>query len=252
MKYALFSKRDVSLIIILIIWFIVIVSVVSLTLYTSAGNTQEKIPVYSVDNDTGEVALTFNCAWDDTGLDEILCVLKEYEVKCTFFFVGSFAEEYPEAVRKIYNNGHEIANHSMNHSDPVAMAYESIVSDINNCNEVLYSLTGVFPSLYRAPSGSYDSKTVEAAESLGMTAVQWDVDSVDWKNPSSEKIISRVTDKVTSGSIVLFHLGKENTVNALPHIIENLSQRGFCFSTVGNMLLTGDTYVDIRGRLCVR
>ncbi len=250
MKYALFSKKDVSLIIIMIIWIIVLISVVCATLHTSVSAVNDRIPVYSVENNSDEIALTFNCAWDDTGLDEILTVLSDENVRCTFFFVGEFAEKYPEAVRRIYNCGHEIANHSMNHADPVNMQFEKIVSDINSCNELLCSITGCSPDLYRAPSGSYDNKTVEAAESLGMTAVQWDVDSIDWKNSSPEKITSRVTDKATSGSIVLFHLGKENTADALPDIISALSDSGYSFSTVSDMLLQGETYIDNEGRLC--
>lgn len=250
MRYALFSKKDISLIIILIIWVVVLIGVITATLSTSVSAVNDRIPVYSVENNSDEIALTFNCAWDDTGLDEILTVLEEENVRCTFFFVGAFAEKYPEAVRRIYNCGHEIANHSMNHSDPVEMKFEKIVSDINSCNEVLCSITGFSPGLYRAPSGSYDNKTVEAAESLGMTAVQWDVDSIDWKNPSPEKIISRVTGKATSGSIVLFHLGKENTADALPDIIEKLKNKGFSCCTVSNMLLQGETYIDNEGRLC--
>lgn len=248
LKFALISKKDISLIIIMVIWIIVIAGVVSVTLYTSAYAENRKLPVYSVDNEHNEVALTFNCAWDDKGLDELLEILGEEEVQCTFFFVGTFAEKYPDAVRKIYNNGHEIANHSMNHTDPVTLQFDSIVSDINKCNELLYSLTGVMPSLYRAPSGSYDNKTVEAAESLGMSAIQWNVDSIDWKDPSAEKIISRVTDKVTSGSIVLFHLGKENTLEALPEIIDVLKKDGYTFRPVSSLLLTGNTYIDNSGR----
>lgn len=247
MKSALITKKDISLIIIMLIWIITLISVVSLTVYTSASAVNKKLPVYSVDTLLRETALTFNCAWDDKGTDELLGILRKENVKCTFFFVGTFAEKYPEAVRKIHNEGHEIANHSMSHSDPVNQEFQETISDINSCNEVLYSLTGVMPTLYRAPSGSYDNKTLEAAGSLGMTAVQWDTDSIDWKDISSEKIISRVTRKVTNGSIVLFHLGKDNTLEALPDIIACLKKEGYSFAKVSDMLLEGKTYQDVNG-----
>lgn len=257
MKVALLAKKDISLWVIILIWLSVIAFVVSCTLssssykkhsFSDSSSVQRKIPVYSVDTKEKTVALTFNCAWDDTGLDELLSVLKREDIKCTFFFVGEFAEKYPEAVRKIYNAGHEIANHSMYHKDPVKQEFDEILSDTNKCNELLCSITGSTVKLYRAPSGSYDNKTVEAAESLGMTVIQWDVDSIDWKNPSPEKIISRVTGKVTKGSVVLFHLGKENTLEALPEIIAALKKDGYSFSAVGDMLLQGDTYTDNSGR----
>lgn len=248
MRFMLISKKDISLIFFMILWIVSIVFVVSFSLSTTVSSENRRIPVYSVDTDEKEIALTFNCAWGTEGMDELLDVLKSEKIEATFFFVGDFAEKYPEAVRKIHNRGHETGNHSMYHKDPVKQEFSDIVSDINACNELLYSLTGVMPALYRAPSGSYDNKTVEAVESLGMTAVQWDTDSIDWKNPSAEKIICRVTEKVTNGSIVLFHLGKENTLEALPEIISILKNEGYSFKKVSDMLLSGDTYVDNSGR----
>ncbi len=249
MKFALVSKKDISLLVILLIWICAIIFVVSYTLATTVSVAERRIPVYSVETENKELALTFNCAWDDNGLDELLELLRQEEIRCTFFFVGDFAEKHQGAVRKIYNHGHEIGNHSMKHIDPTKQTYEEILSDISSCNELLYSITGNKPLLYRAPSGAYDNKTLEAAESLGMTVIQWDADSIDWKDISPEKIISRVTEKVTNGSIVLFHLGRQNTLDALPEIISTLKSRGYSFCAVGDMLLQGDYYTDHSGRI---
>ncbi len=248
MKVLSVAKKDVSLIIIMLLWIISLVFAVVYTLNTTVSAEVRRLPVYSVETDIKEIALTFNCAWGTEGLDEIIDLLRKEDIKCTFFFVGDFAEKYPDAVRRIYNAGHETGNHSMKHIDPVTQEFADIVSDINACNELIFSLTGVAPLLYRAPSGSYDNKTIEAAESLGMTAVQWDVDSIDWKDPSPEKIVSRVTSKATNGSIVLFHLGKVNTLNALPAVIDSLKSQGYSFSSVGDMLIQGNTYIDNNGR----
>ncbi len=251
MRFMLFSKKDLSLILIMLIWILSIVFVVTYSVSTTASAEARRLPVYSVDTAEKQVALTFNCAWGTEGLDSLLGLLEKEGVKSTFFFVGEFAEKNPEAVRKIHNKGHEIGNHSMHHTDPVTQEFSDIVSDINACNELLYSITGVTTVLYRAPSGSYDNKTVEAAESLGMTAVQWDTDSIDWKDPTAEKIISRVTKKVTNGSIVLFHLGKENTLEALPEIINVLKKEGYSFGSVSDMLPQGEYYTDNNGRIFV-
>ncbi len=248
MKAGYILKKDITLIVLMLLWIFVIIFAVSYTLATTASAGEKKLPVYSVDTDDKKIALTFNCAWGTEGLGGLLRLLSEEDIKCTFFFVGDFAEKHPEDVRKIYNAGHETGNHSMKHIDPVTQDFAEIVSDINACNEMLFSLTGVTPALYRAPSGSYDNKTVEAAQSLGMTAVQWDVDSIDWKNPSPEKIVSRITGKAANGSIVLFHLGKENTLEALPAVIRSLKNQGFCFCTVGELLIEGDTWIDSTGR----
>lgn len=248
MKFLLFSKKDMSLFIIMLVWIFSIIFVVSYSLHTTVSAEIRLLPIYSVDTPEKEISLTFNCAWDDSGADELLSLLQKEDIKSTFFFVGDFAEKYPETVRKIHNKGHEIGNHSMKHKDPVTQEFPDIVSDISRCNELLSDITGVNPVLYRAPSGSYDNKTIEAAESLGMTVIQWDVDSIDWKNPTPEKIISRVTKKVTNGSIVLFHLGKDNTLEALSEIIDFLKKDGYIFKKTGDMLLKRESYIDNSGR----
>ena len=234
------------------LWIAVIVFAVAYTTATSVSAEVKRLPVYSVDTAENKLAITFNCAWGTEGIDEILALLKKENIKCTFFFVGDFAEKYPDTVRKIYNEGHETGNHSMNHKDPVKLTFEETVRDINACNEQLFAITGGNTALYRAPSGSYDNKTIEAAESLGMKVIQWDVDSVDWRDISAENIISRVTSRVTNGSIILFHTGRMNTVNALPGIISRLKKSGYSFSCVGELLPEGETYIDHTGRLFVK
>ena len=231
-----------------VIWALAVGVVVyfSLTRAVSAG--AKRLPVYSVETEEKRAALTFNCAWDETGLDALLAILKEYDARCTFFVVGEFAQRCPDAVRKIYNAGHEIGNHSMAHKDPVNMDYGALLSDINACNELLFSLTGQPVTLYRAPSGSYDDETVEAARSLGMTAVQWDADSVDWKEKSPEEIRERMLKKIGPGSIALFHVGKENTVAALPGILKALQREGYTFCTVSALLPEGELVIDGEGR----
>ena len=235
--------------VIIIVWLLAVGTVLYLSLTRTASATAKRLPVYSVETNEKRAALTFNCAWDETGLDELLAILKGSGVRCTFFVVGEFAERCPDAVRKICNAGHELGNHSMRHKDPVKMSYADLLSDISQCNDLLYSLTGETVSLYRAPSGSYDSETVEAAQALGMTAIQWDADSVDWKNKTPQEIERRMTEKIGPGSIALFHVGKENTVAALPGIIQTLRDGGYSLVTVSELLPEGETWLDNAGRM---
>ena len=249
MKFAVIGKKQAGTVIILLIWFIAIVFVVTMCLTKTAATSDRKLPVYCVDTAEKQIALTFNCAWGDETTDPILEILKKNNIKCTFFIVGDFAEKYPESVRKIYNAGHEIANHSMKHTDPTSLEFSDIVSDIYDCNTLLKSITGADSiKLYRAPSGSYDNKTVEAAESLGMMCIQWDVDSIDWKNPSPDTIVSRVCNKAKNGSVVLFHLGKENTLEALGEIIGKLKKDGYEFVTVSKLICWENYEIDHTGR----
>lgn len=248
MMKKLSKKNRTFMIILLIIWINAVAAVIYFSVTAPTSGQIRKIPVYSVETEEKQVALTFNCAWDDTGLDTLLDILKEYDAKCTFFVVGDFAEKYPDAVRRIHNAGHEIANHSMKHNDPVKQNYEDIITDITACNDVLYSVTGKRPHLYRAPSGSYDNKTVEAAENLGMRAIQWSADSIDWKDPSPDEIIRRILKKADNGMIALFHAGKENTVTAVPAVLSALTDKGFSFVTVSELLPDSTGYIDINGR----
>ena len=176
MKYQIFGKKQITMTVLIIIWAAVLLTVIILTATKAVSANAEKIPVYSVKRDDKKIALTFNAAWGDETTDEILSILSENDIRATFFIVGSFANSFPESVKKIHNAGHELGNHSLKHLDPVKQEYSEIISDMSACGDIIYSLTGAFPLVYRAPSGSYDSKTVEAAENLGMTAVQWSAD----------------------------------------------------------------------------
>lgn len=249
MRYRAIGKKQIGWAIMALVWLAVIITVIVLTATKQVSAEARRVPVYSVARADKTAALTFNAAWGDETTDAILEILKKYNVRATFFFVGTFAEKYPESVKKIANAGHGIANHSMRHTDPTKQTYGEIVSDISACNDVLYALTGVYPTLYRAPSGAYDNKTVEAAEALGLTAVQWSADSIDWKDPSPEKITQRILAKTAPGGILLFHLGKENTQKALPDIIEALLAEGYTFVPVNELLPEGETYVDKNGVL---
>lgn len=243
------KKSSIALAVILLIWFAVTVVIFGLTLTQRVNASLRRLPVYCVDtNGEKKAALTFNAAWGDETTDAVLEILDKYGVKASFFFVGDFAEKYPESVRKICNAGHDIGNHSMYHRDPVKQTFSELCSDTNACNELLFSLTGTQPKLYRAPSGSYDDKTVEAAEALGMTAVQWDNDSRDWKMISADEITKHILKNLSPGSIILFHLGKENTLKALPEIIENIQEAGYELVPVSQLLFNGETYIDANGR----
>lgn len=133
------------------------------------------IPIYNIDKDTNEVAVTFNCAMSGD-IDRILDILNSYDVKCTFFLLGSWAENHADEVKAIYDAGHELGNHGYSHKDLPTMNYENILLDIQKCNETVRNITGHSPTLFRAPSGSYDNKTISAAENLGMVTIQWDVE----------------------------------------------------------------------------
>lgn len=205
------------------------------------------IPIYKVDTQEKKVALTFNCANGNSDIDEILETLDKYDAKATFFLLGSWAENNIEEVEKIYNAGHEIGNHSYSHKDMPSLSFEDIVIDIQKCNEIIRSVTGKKTLLFRAPSGSYDNKTINAAEEIGMMTVQWSVDTIDWKNLEAAEIIKKVTTKTQNGDIIQMHTGTAHTAEALPEMLQYLKSEGYSFVTVGELIYKDNYIIDNNG-----
>ena len=212
-----------------------------------ADVSSRKIPVYKVDTAEKKVALTFNCADGDEDVVSILSTLEKYNIKATFFPLGIWVKAHPDSLKRIYEKGHEIGNHSFSHADCVTLTRTEIYDEIIKCNEAVKSVTGKCPVLFRAPSGSYDNKTIESAESAGMTVIQWSVDSVDWRNNSADEIYDRVVNKAEAGDIIQFHTGTASTAAVLERIITELLNRGFSFVTVGELIYSQPYTVDHAG-----
>jgi peptidoglycan/xylan/chitin deacetylase (PgdA/CDA1 family) len=102
--------------------------------------------------------------------------------------------------------------------------------------------------VFRPPYGDYNDNLIETAQELGLYTIQWDVDSLDWKDLSATEIINRVTKRVKSGSIVLFHNQGLHTAEALPTIIKTLKQKGYEFTTIGDLIYQDDYYMSADGR----
>ena len=236
----------ITMIVILIVVFGIFMTAHMLSDAVSAE--ARMIPIYNVDTDENKVAVTFNCAVGNSDIDSILVTLDNYNVKATFFLLGSWADNYKEEVKKIYDAGHEIGNHGYSHKDLPTMNFEDILLDIQKCNETIRNITGHSPTLFRAPSGAYDNKTISAAENLGMMTIQWDVDSIDWKNISADEIITRVTKKVGNGSIIQLHTGTAHTAEALPEIFDILISQGYSFVPVGELIYKENYVIDDTGK----
>lgn len=215
-----------------------------------ASASSRQLPVYSVQRDDKVVALSFDAAWGNEDTQTLIDILNKYQVNATFFVVGDWVDKYPESVKALVDNGNEVMNHSSTHAHFSQLSTEQIIADITACNEKIAAVTGVTPTLFRCPYGEYDDHVINAVQSMGMTAIQWDVDSLDWKGISAKEIQTRVLDKVSSGSIVLFHNAAENTPEALPGILESLIADGYTIVPISQILLSGSTFMDNTGRQC--
>ncbi len=247
---ALTTTRKNALRVITIVLTVLIGAAMAIALIMSsmtASAQSRKIPIYSVHRNDGKIALTFDCAWGNSNTDELLAILKTVGAKATFFVTGEFCDKYPEDVRKMYEAGHEIANHSDKHPHLSGMNINDVIADTKECGRKIEMITGKAPELYRAPYGEYDDISVDTVEGMGYYFVQWSVDSIDWEEPSPDTIINRVTEKTTDGSILLFHNDLENTTAALPEILSQLSQKGFSFVTAGELIYRDNYSIDNSG-----
>ena len=164
--------------------------------------------------------------------------------------MGAWAEKYPESVKALSDAGHEVMNHSNTHGHYPQMSADEVTADLEACNDKIEKVTGKRPSLVRFPYGDYDDNSISAARSIGMEPIQWDVDSLDWKEIPASEITQRVTSRVQPGSIVLFHNAAIHTPEALPTILETLLQEGYTFVPISQLILTGEYTIDHTGRQC--
>ena len=206
-----------------------------------------EIPIYSVERDDNKISVTFDCAWNDEDIDAILKTLADYNCRATFFVVGTWAEKYPDAVRKIRDAGHEIGNHSYNHADYTKLSKKDIQADLDKCDAAVEGIIGEKPRLMRAPSGGYNDTVVKAAEESGRTYIQWSVDGIDYGDSEAAAIYERCVKRTKAGDIILLHNGTKNTANVLPKILEALECK-FEFSTVSELIYADNYVIDNTGR----
>jgi len=216
--------------------------------FVGASATARKLPIYSVNRDEKVVAISFDAAWGNEDTQQLIDILNRYNVHATFFLVGQWVDKFPDSVKALYDAGNEIGNHSATHPHCSKLSAEQIAKEINDCNDKIEAITGTRPTLFRAPYGEYDDHVITTAESVGVSVIQWDVDSLDWKDLSAAEITKRVTNGVKSGSIVLFHNAAKHTPEALPSILEKLIADGYQIVPVSEILLDGETYLDHTGK----
>lgn len=182
--------------------------------------------------------------WGNEDTQQLIDILGKYNVKATFFVVGDWVDKYPESVKALHDAGHEVMNHSNSHAHMSQLSSEAIVADVEACNDKIEAVTGVRPTLIRPPYGEYDNNVITSIRSIGMEPIQWDVDSLDWKDLPAGEITERVVSRVQPGSIVLFHNAALHTPEALPAILETLLQEGYTFVPISELILPGEYNVD--------
>ena len=225
-------------------FLIVLLSI--LTLFHFAGANTE---IFAVGNSsivfsksrepTKKIALTFDDGPHPRYTERILNILDKYHIKATFFVIGVNIQNYPAPLKKIYESGHEIGNHSFSHDNQNDLNSLNAVAEMKKCQDLIIKETGIAPRLFRPPRGACNSDVIDAAKTLGYSVVLWSIDTLDWKGTPSQIIASAVEKQAHGGDIILMHdytSLKNTTCDALEIIIPRLLARGYKFVTVSELI----------------
>ena len=210
--------------------------------------SNKELPIYSVQRSDKKIAISFDAAWGNEDTQQLIDALAEYNVKTTFFVVGSWVDKYPESVKALSDAGHEVMNHSNTHPHLPRLDIAGIEAEVNNCSDKIEAITGRRPTLLRPPYGDYDNTVITTLRRMGISPIQWDVDSLDWKGLSAQDISQRVLKGVKDGSIVLFHNAGEHTAEALPGILKELQARGYEIVPVSQLIYYENYTIDHTGK----
>ena len=216
-------------------------------LATPCAAAERDLPIYCVGRDDNYISISFDAAWGNEDTQTLIDILGKYNIRATFFVVGDWVDKYPESVKALHDAGHEIMNHSNTHAHYPQLSRAQMIADVSACADKIEAVTGVRPTLFRPPYGDYNDTVVGAMREAGFYTIQWDVDSLDWKNPGSDAIEQRVLEKVKSGSVVLFHNAAVQTPAALPGIIEGLLAKGYKFLPVSELIYKENYHMEHDG-----
>ncbi len=216
---------------------------------TETSSTERIIPIYYVDTDKKVCSISFDAAWGNEQTETLLDILDEHKVKTTFFLVGEWVDKFPESVKEINKRGHDVGNHSDTHAHLTQISLSEQAEELKNCSEKITSITGKKVTLFRPPYGEYDNSVVTSSNDCDMYCVQWNIDSLDWKDPSPQDMVQRIEQKLCPGSIILLHNGAKNTPEALPIIIESIKAQGYEIVPISELLPKGEYYTDHEGKM---
>ncbi len=224
-----------------VVWISFVICSLSFVIPCSAKS------LWSGSADRKVIALTFDDGPKPEFCQPLLDILDRYGAKATFFVVGKEAQENPDLIKRMVDSGDEVGNHTYSHIPIKEMTQGQALADIQKCSQVIYDITGKQPKYFRPPGGGFNSKMTKAIAKMGLQPVYWTLNTGDYSEttPGYEvpedfqvmalALVKRVVDKVTPGSIILFHNGSEQTIRALPLILAQLKDEGYGFVTISDL-----------------
>lgn len=245
------NKRN--LLAILVVMILGIGSILYTQIINSEGiigvfTPKKELPIYSVDTTEKKVSISFDAAWGSQYTDQILDILDEYNVKTTFFLVGFWVDKYPDMVKKIYDRGHEIGNHSSNHPHMTRLNEAQITNELMSTHEKIKNIIGTDPILFRPPFGDYNDLLIQTCRRNGYYTIQWDVDSLDWRELGVQHVVDRITKNTSNGSIILFHNNAKYVAEYLPIVLNKLQSEGYEVIPIADLIHKDNYYIDHSGK----
>lgn len=231
-RLIIISKRKL-LILLVIVAALLLFACVLKTISVNTMNYYD--PIYKGMENEKKVAFACNVVWGEEYLPQILKLLKDKELKITFFIGGQWAEKNPELLKNIHNDGHELGNHGYKHLYHSKLTPDKNKQEITSTEEIVKSITGCKTVLFAPPYGDLNDTVVDSAESLGYKVIMWSIDTIDWNTKDYRKILERLEKKHHNGAIVLMHPTKV-TIEALPQMIANLEKHGYEITTVSDLI----------------
>ena len=216
--------------------------------FVSAFIPKKELPIYSVERADKKISITIDAAWGDEFTLDILDTLDKYKIKATFFLVGFWVDKYPHQVAEINKRGHEIGNHSTTHPNLPNLSSEKMAEELTITEKKISDITNKKTNLFRPPFGDYNDTLINVARDLGYYTIQWDIDSLDWKELGVEPVIDKVVKNVSNGSIILFHNNAKYIKEYLPIIIERLQEKGYEIVPVSELIYKDNFQMDNSGR----
>lgn len=218
---------------------------------------KKALPIYSVEyvsknaSETAKyISLSFDAAWGADDTIQILDILDKHNIKVTFFMTGDWVSSYPDMVKEIYARGHDLGNHSENHKEMSKLSVPEQKEEIQTVTDQVKELTGYNMFLFRPPYGDYNSTLINTVYSLNYYPIQWSVDSLDWKDYGVDNIIKTVTQHkdLGNGAIILMHNGAKFTAQALDQVITTLTNQGYQFIPLSQLIIRENFHMDGTGK----
>ena len=208
-------------------------------IYVWSETQEEKLPIYCVDTQKKQIALTFDTAWGNEDIQQILRILKQENVKATFFVVGNFIRDNGDLIKEMVQEGHIVGNHTLTHPD---------MSGISSLNDFRKQLEGVenlykettgesMTKFYRPPQGIYSTANLSMAKELGYKTFFWSLAYVDWyqdKQPTKEEAFDKLLTRIHPGAIVLLHNTSSTNGQILDELLTKWEEMGYTFGTLND------------------